>query len=98
MFHRIADRAGQDGSSSHPSGAGQDGFRPVFLLKMRDLPDFWGRETAESAAKEDLVSKLRQIDPANFVGVAFMLCYAVNGSKIRFCVIGDPGSKNGIDF
>lgn len=53
---------------------------------------FWGEEKALSGAKQDLINKFQAIDPFTFGDLKFMICYTVNGSKLRFYVI-DPTLK-----
>jgi hypothetical protein len=45
---------------------------------------FLGEEKIDSGAKEDLAAKLREIDPVFFGDIQFMMCYAVDGTKIKF--------------
>jgi hypothetical protein len=77
----------------YSSGTSIETFcRPDFLVWIRHLLVFWGEESASSGAKEDLESKFQQIDPVYFDEVAFMVCYANNGCKIRFYAV-EGGSK-----
>src|SRR6266487_269219 len=65
--------------------------RPDFLLWLGDVLLFWGEEKAVSGAKEDLQRKFKVIDPVVFGDIQFMICYALNGSKIRFYAVdGSP--------
>ena len=48
---------------------------------------FGGKETAKWGAKEDLQSKFQHIDPVLLGDLTFMICYAVNGCKMRLSAI-----------
>src|SRR5262245_25482264 len=72
--------------------------RPDFLAWVNGVLVFWGEENStqggsavETKARADLEAKFHYIGPSYFGEIKFMICYAVDGSMIRFFVAdGSP--------
>jgi hypothetical protein len=69
---------------------------PDFLLWLNNVLLFWGEEKSVSGAKEDIERKIEEIDPVFFGNIQFMICYAVDGPKIRFYAVDGSSKVNGL--
>ncbi|TDL14322.1 hypothetical protein BD410DRAFT_797247 [Rickenella mellea] len=72
--------------------------RPDFLLWLNDILLFWGEERAVSGAEKDLDKDFRMINPVVSGDVNFMICYAVNGRRIRFYATDSDQRKSPTPF